>query len=246
MIRTIYFIILAYFLLGGLAFYFINRKKSPEEARQSWIKYISYFVIIHLLFFSIIIEPLAFRLLAVIIVAAGLIELFRLFFKSGFRKKTFFFLFLLVFSVFSFGFMVFSGLDKGLVLFTFLILSIFDAFSQVSGQLFGRHKIFPKISPNKTIEGLIGGALLAIVSALLLEGLISALPMTALKMAAGVVVFALVGDAATSCYKRQYGVKDFCRLIPGHGGFLDRFDSLIGGGAWIAFLFFLMEIFSKH
>ncbi len=243
MIRTIYIIILAYFLLGGLAFYFINRKKKPQEARKSWIKYGSYFVIIHMLFFSIIIEPLAFRLIAVIMVAAGFIELVRLFFKSGFSKRTFFVFFMLLFSAFSFGFIVFSRFDKGLVLFTFLILSIFDAFSQVSGQLFGRHKIFPKISPNKTVEGLIGGALFAIVSAILIEGLISASPLAAMKMAAGVVVFALVGDVATSWYKRQYGVKDFSRLIPGHGGFLDRFDSLIGGGAWIAFLSLLMDVF---
>ncbi len=243
MIRTIYFIILAYFLLGGLAFYFINRKKEPQQARQNWIKLGSYFVIIHVLFLSIIIDPIAFRLLAAIIVSVGFFELFRLFFKAGFRKKTFFTFFILVFSAFSFGFIVFSRFDEGLVLFTFLVLSVFDAFSQVSGQLFGRHKIFPKISPNKTVEGLIGGALFAIVSAILIEGLISASPLAAMKMAAGVVVFALVGDVATSWYKRQYGVKDFSRLIPGHGGFLDRFDSLIGGGAWIAFLSLLMDVF---
>ncbi len=243
MIRNIYFIILTYFLLGGLAFYFINRNKEPQQARQGWVKYASYFVIIHVLFLSIVIDPRAFRWLAVIIVATGIFELFHLFFRSGYQKKRFFAAFLLIFLVFSFGFLVFSGLSQGLILFTFLVLSIFDAFSQVTGQLFGRHKIFPKISPNKTVEGLIGGVLIAIVSAVLIEGLISASPTDAMLMAAGVAVFALVGDVATSWYKRQYGVKDFNRLIPGHGGFLDRFDSLIGGGAWIAFLSLLMDVF---
>ena len=54
-------------------------------------------------------------------------------------------------------------------------------------------------------------------------------------MALGVIFFAFAGDILASLYKRKFDTKDFNKIIPGHGGFLDRFDSLIAGGAWAAF-----------
>jgi phosphatidate cytidylyltransferase len=236
MIRTIYIIILAYFLLAAIAFYLINRRKEPAVARNIWIKLATYFLIINILFFCIVFFPLGFRLVVVLIIFMGFYELTKLFTASGFKKKRFFWTFISIYALFAIGFFFFSGLNKGLILFSFLILCIFDGFSQITGQLFGRTKLFPKVSPQKTVEGLIGGALIAILSAILIEGLIEADPFKAMQMAFGVAVFAFIGDVTTSWYKRQFGVKDFSNLIPGHGGFLDRFDSLIGGGAWIAFL----------
>ncbi|MFN2336827.1 MAG: phosphatidate cytidylyltransferase, partial [Bacteroidales bacterium] len=131
----------------------------------------------------------------------------------------------------------FSVMDQGLILFAFLILCIFDGFSQVTGQLFGKRKLFPKISPNKTVEGFIGGATFALLSGLVFRELIPEIPLPeVLLLAAVVVLFAFAGDTTKSVYKRKYNVKDFSRLIPGHGGFLDRFDSLIAGGAGVALL----------
>jgi phosphatidate cytidylyltransferase len=242
MIRTMYIIVLIYFLLGFIAFYFINRKKEPLESRKSWIKTLTYFFIINIVFFSIAINPIVFRYLAVIIIIAGFLELFKLFRESGYKMKTLFTLSIIVFAVFSFGFFVFSGKEKGLILFTFMILSIFDSFSQITGEIFGRNKLFPKISPQKTIEGLVGGAIVAIVSALLLKSLIAAPPFKAMLLAAGVAFFALIGDSFKSYYKRKYNVKDFSNLIPENGGFLDRFDSLIAGGALIGLLGLLIHL----
>lgn len=234
MIVTIYIIILSYFLLGGLGFYFINRRKEKDVARKSWTKFIAYFFIIHILFFSIVINPLVFQYLAVIIVAVGAVELLRLFRRANYSEKGFFALSLILFAGFAFGFLVFGSLQKELILFAFLILSIFDAFSQISGQLFGKTKIAPEISPNKTVEGTVGGSIIAILSALLLKGLYNQNWGIVMALAAGVVAFAFIGDIAASLYKRKYNVKDYSKLIPGHGGFLDRFDSLIAGGAWVA------------
>src|SRR5690606_10083203 len=109
-------------------------------------------------------------------------------------------------------------LNKNLVLFTFLVLSIFDAFSQISGQLAGRRKLFPAISPGKTVEGLLGGAFTALASALLLKSLVEFSAWKILLVAAGIVLFAFAGDVAASVYKRKYNVKDFSKLLPGHGG----------------------------
>lgn len=236
MIFTIYIIILSYFLLGAAGFYFINRKKDRKTARESWKKYFTYLIIIHALFLGIVFNSFVFRILAGLIIAIGLVELIHLFRKSGYKKQVFFLFSILLFVMLSAGFFHFSGLNKGLILFTFLVLSIFDAFSQISGQLAGKRKLFPTISPGKTVEGLIGGAFIALASSLMLKSLVGFSPLKTILIAVGIVLFAFAGDLAASVYKRKYKVKDFSRLLPGHGGFLDRFDSLIAAGAFVALL----------
>lgn len=235
MIGTIYQIILVYFLLGGIGFYLINRKRDREVAKKSYLKFATYFVIIHILFFSITVKPVVFRWLALLITGTGALELFMLFRRSGYAHKQFFGTALLLFILFSAGFIGFSRLEKELILFAFLVLSIFDSFSQITGQLWGRKKILPEISPNKTRGGLLGGTVIALASALLLRPLCPDSVINCLLMAAGIAGFAFAGDVAASWYKRNYHVKDYSHLIPGHGGVLDRFDSLIAGGAWVAF-----------
>lgn len=242
MILRIYILILVYFSLGAIAFYFINRHNEASEARKSWVKLISYFIIINLLFFSIVFNTQIFRFLAVIIIAVGFYELAALFWRSGYTRKVFFLLSACLFVILSYGFYIFSGMDRGVILFTLLILSIFDGFSQITGQLWGCRKLFPSISPGKTVAGLTGGALVAILSSVLGKGLIDVHPLKAMWLGVGIVLFAFIGDFLSSCYKRRYGVKDFSNIIPGHGGFLDRFDSLISGGAWVAFNGFITAI----
>jgi phosphatidate cytidylyltransferase len=239
-IQIIYLIIVVYFVLGAIGFFFINRKKEPAEARQSWIKYGTYCVIIHILFFSMAIQPLVFRCLSLLIIGMGGYELFALYRNSGYRQTLFFLLSMVVFLMFGLWFYCFGRLTKGPLLFVFLVLSVFDSFSQIAGQLWGRRKIIPKISPQKTWEGLAGGVVTALISAVFFDRLIGSGPLKAIPMAAGIVLFAFIGDMLASFYKRRYRVKDFNRLIPGHGGFLDRFDSLIAGGAWFAFLKFVL------
>ncbi|MRS04506.1 phosphatidate cytidylyltransferase [bacterium] len=207
---------------------------------RAWIKHITYFIVTSIVFFSIGINPVAFRIIAFLIVIAGFLELFSLFRESGFAGKIFFSITIVTMVLLSLGFILFSMEEKGLVLFAFLILSIFDGFSQVSGQLLGKTKLFPKISPNKTVEGLIGGSLVAILSSLVFKNLVPVTSLKAICLAGIIVVFAFAGDALKSLYKRNYNVKDFSNLIPGHGGVLDRFDSLIAGGAGVSLLGLLM------
>lgn len=240
MISTIYIILAVYFLLGFIGLFFINRKKENHESRKSWIKTIVYFIVINIVCLSIIINPLAFRCLAVLIIILGFYELFKLFRESGYEQKYLFLYSILVFTAFSSAFFYFSGMEKELIFFSFAILSIFDSFSQITGQLWGRRKIFPKISPNKTVEGFIGGTIIAVLSGFLIKGLIDSPPAKTIILAAGVALFAFIGDSLASFYKRKHNVKDFSNLIPETGGFLDRFDSLIAGGAWVT----LFELFT--
>lgn len=232
MIKLIYIIILIYFMAGGIGFYFINRNKEREVARKSYTKFGVYFIIINILFFSIIINPVMFKYIAFVIISGGLLELFYLHQKSGYQQKGFFLLSLLVFLILAAGLYFFSRQSKEFILFSFLIISIFDSFSQITGQLWGRKKIFPEISPNKTLGGLAGGALVALGSAILLRNMYGGPLAKLIPVAIGIIVFAFAGDLAASYYKRRYNAKDFSNLIPGHGGILDRFDSLIAGAAW--------------
>ncbi len=116
-----------------------------------------------------------------------------------------------------------------------------DTFAYFTGRLFGKHKLAPAVSPKKTVEGSLGGILFA-VGVFLLYGLILAnAGLTPRYWALGlcgllVSVVSQIGDLALSAIKREYDIKDYGRLFPGHGGVLDRFDSVIATAPLILFL----------
>ena len=109
-----------------------------------------------------------------------------------------------------------------------------DTFAYCAGMLLGKHKMSPKLSPKKSVEGAVGGvlgaALLGAVYALVFGTKIapgSMLPGRLALICAAGALLSMVGDLAASAIKREHGIKDYGRLIPGHGGILDRFDSVI-------------------
>ena len=109
-----------------------------------------------------------------------------------------------------------------------------DTCAYCVGKLIGKHKLTPKLSPNKTIEGCIGGvvgaALLGCLYATIFKGQITdvANPQLAYAITCGVAaILSQFGDLTASALKRNYNIKDYGKLIPGHGGILDRFDSII-------------------
>ncbi len=116
-----------------------------------------------------------------------------------------------------------------------------DTFAYFTGRFLGKHKLAPVISPKKTVEGSLGGILFA-VGVFLLYGLILANAGFAPRYWAlalcglAVSVVSQIGDLALSAIKREYGVKDYGRIFPGHGGVLDRFDSVIATAPLILFL----------
>lgn len=108
-----------------------------------------------------------------------------------------------------------------------------DTFAYFAGRAFGKHKLCPVISPKKTVEGALGGVLgcvLAICAYACLSAKyadVNVNYMYASVFAVVVSVFSQIGDLAASRIKREYNVKDYGNLIPGHGGILDRFDSAL-------------------
>lgn len=112
--------------------------------------------------------------------------------------------------------------------FIFLVVATTDSFSQLWGKLLGNHKLCPRFSPGKTKEGLLGGfASVTAVSSLLHFLLPQANFLQLFSLAMITAASAVGGDLLFSLIKRRIGIKDFSGILPGHGGILDRFDSLI-------------------
>ena len=115
-----------------------------------------------------------------------------------------------------------------MLLLVFVLLWANDTFAYLTGKLLGRHKLFLRISPGKTIEGSLGGLLFTMVGVIVFSHYADWLTMkAAVGMGLIAVVFGTLGDLCESMLKRQAGVKDSGKLIPGHGGILDRFDSVL-------------------
>lgn len=130
------------------------------------------------------------------------------------------------------------------MLLPFIIAFGSDAGAYFSGMLFGRRKLAPHISPHKTLEGSIGGAVSGAVCSLLYGVIlifcgfrVNLLSLTLFALLGSVV--SQLGDLTFSSFKRQYGIKDYGNILPGHGGMLDRFDSMYYLAplteVWIAF-----------
>lgn len=130
------------------------------------------------------------------------------------------------------GFMYFyETRSEGLryILFAFLIVWLTDTGAYIFGRLMGKHKLWPVISPNKTIEGFFGGILCSILVPLVMHMFVDLHMNIWLLLLVTIVLsmFGQLGDLVESGFKRHFGVKDSGRILPGHGGILDRFDSFM-------------------
>lgn len=127
------------------------------------------------------------------------------------------------------------------ILGVFLLIWTSDTFAYLTGRTFGKTKLLKRISPNKTVEGFVGGTVFCFGASILIAQYFTSLTLTQWIIIAGLVsVFGVLGDLIESMFKRQAGVKDSSDLIPGHGGFLDRFDSVIFAAP---FIFIYLQIF---
>lgn len=138
----------------------------------------------------------------------------------------------------------FGGGD--LLLFLFALLWVGDTSAMFVGMKFGKHKLAPTVSPNKTVEGFVGGIVGSLLVAVIVyfwrfDGLVSMHHM--LIAAVGCSVFGQLGDLVESMWKRSIGIKDSSGLIPGHGGILDRFDSLLFAAPFL-FAYFVLFVTS--
>jgi len=136
------------------------------------------------------------------------------------------------------------------IFITLLIASASDAFALYAGMLFGKHKLSPTISPKKTVEGaiggLIGGGVVGLVMGLIIHmrffGHVPIWQMLLLGLIGSVA--GQIGDLAASIIKRSTGIKDFGKIFPGHGGMMDRADSILFV-APIVYCYFSLVVFAS-
>jgi phosphatidate cytidylyltransferase len=220
-----------YFVIGGLAIVFINHRPGASGKAERWMKYAVYFLIVHLVIAAIL-SGGSFVALAAAILGLGLHEIVRAATTSAKRPVRTLAAVLPVYAALGFAFIRFaSGTRASMILFVYVVVLTFDGFCQITGQLLGRHKLAPRVSPGKTVEGLAGGLVMALVTALPLSAWVGLGRAPALALALLAAASALAGDLAASYVKRTCGVKDYATWIPGHGGVLDRFDSFIAAGS---------------
>ncbi len=131
-----------------------------------------------------------------------------------------------------------------LVFFLLLVVWIGDAGAYYVGKRFGKRKLSPLISPKKTVEGFMGGITTSIICAIVISlTFFSEFPLVhAIVVGAVLSVAGVIGDLAESMWKRSAAVKDSGTLIPGHGGFLDRFDSIL----FTAPILYVYWAFTRH
>lgn len=118
--------------------------------------------------------------------------------------------------------------DNKIMIGVFILIWTNDTFAYLIGKNFGKTKLAKKISPNKTVEGLIGGIVFTLITTFFLSKYITSISIIHwFAIAIIVSIFGVLGDLIESMFKRQANIKDSSNLIPGHGGFLDRLDSVI-------------------
>ena len=144
-------------------------------------------------------------------------------------------------------------IGRYVVLIPFIVAFASDSGAYFAGMFFGKHKLAPVISPKKTVEGAVGGIVCA-VACMVIYCLIMSLPVQSLNfrvnylyaMVYGLLgsIVGIFGDLCFSILKRQTGIKDYGNLIPGHGGILDRFDSMMMVGPLMEALLLLIPVVS--
>lgn len=227
---------LALFTFGAMlmALGTVGRPKAVRAARV--LKFVVYFAIVHVVIALCAVGGSAPVTLVGLIIAVSAWEAGRAWQRIAAPKP--WALALVAVAVSTAAVIATRTLDPRLVAWIFLVTAACDGFSQVIGQWVGRHALASRVSPNKTVEGLLGGLAGAILVALWLRSLTPFGPMGALIYGACTASAALAGDLSGSWMKRRADIKDFSQLLPGQGGVLDRFNSWLAAlgtaGLWMA------------
>jgi len=157
-------------------------------------------------------------------------------------KKIKYWAFTLCYPIFPFLLLIYmsSILQYRMLLFYMIVITVsHDAGGYFLGTLFGKHKLAANISPKKTWEGFFGGCILTFITAYIIFIVLNSEVSTwlVLSLSLSVSILATIGDLFESWLKRRVNIKDSGVLLPGHGGFLDRFDSFL----FVVFLFFIFR-----
>jgi len=215
---------LGLFALGGLMTARALRGRPPALRRARWRKFLVFLAIVHGVLAACAAGRVAVAALATAIVATAGVEVW----LAWQRTRPVPAIALALPGALAAAFVASAWLlAPSRVAWIFLCCAAFDGFSQASGQLLGRHALAPAISPRKTVEGLAGGLVGAGAIGIAVRALCGWSWVAAAACAVPVAAAALAGDLGASWFKRRCAITDYSRLLPGHGGVLDRFNSFI-------------------
>jgi phosphatidate cytidylyltransferase len=181
--------------------------------------------------------PIAFALMVTVLLLFDAVSKRRTGAVSGFATTIFVAAWVGGFGAFAFG-IIASDNYQSLVLAVVVSVALVDIAAYAVGSAIGRRRLAPVVSPKKTLEGLIGGTLMAFLAGVAASFFIEAMDLPAgVAFGAVVAVFAPLGDLAVSVAKRALNIKDMGSILPGHGGLLDRIDAIIATvpAAWAVF-----------
>lgn len=208
-------VLMLFFIIGAAGLYVVNRKKNAHDKREAWLKYVLYLLIVWPMLFAFQWTSWGWWIIA-LIALGGAVELVMISVQKPVLRWTSLLIYILLMVP-----VLLRTNDQTPLVYLFFGVVIFDGFSQLIGQIVGGMKILPRISPKKTVSGLVGGILVVQATFWFL------FEISPLKSFPLLCVSPFIGDLLTSLAKRKAGVKDFNNLIPGHGGLLDRFDSFL-------------------
>jgi phosphatidate cytidylyltransferase len=237
--QLVIYTIIFFIVIGGVGMYFGNRKVDSSVATQRWLKYVVYILIT-----SFVVLSIWFRFFLYVAASIVLVGYFELFETIRLAKKSW--LALVIYSIIVAGFIFYAlKFRREFQFFIYLQILAFDAFSQVIGQLIGKMPIALKISPTKTVEGFLGGMFFCILASLFTSNWMNISFFVAIGFGLFTAITGFAGDLLASLYKRIAGIKDYSKLLPGQGGFLDRFDGFMMAAFCYNILYLLMpKIFS--
>jgi phosphatidate cytidylyltransferase len=221
----------ALFALGALLMALAHRRRHAPvgRRREDWVKYAVYLALIGGLLGAASLGRWLVGLALAALVVGGAVEAGRALGRCNSARTWAARVLAALLLAASWGHMLLGPAGTWPRRFAFLVLvtSSTDAFAQLWGMLLGTRKLCPRLSPAKTREGMLGGIGTALAVALG-AGFLDAPPEATLRACVGLLTAAAAfgGDLLFSLLKRRAGIKDFSRVLPGHGGILDRFDSM--------------------